>query len=347
MSPKVCKLRTEQESWSEKSCTGTLRLEMLKRPLLMSPKRDHTMQMASAEDKSSYSYVVNDNIVNDSTTWHARPGPGHIGQNIKTHLAREGLLGPLAKDNLQRKILMCIPCDEDEPISVEEALSSSVSNEWMATMKDVVSSIEKNQNLRTIRVEEDVTVEGDVTQGCSQSFVDTCVSRFQCLRILDLRNSIFETLPRSIGGLKHLKYLDISWNGNLKSLPTSLCKLQSLQTLQLEGCWELKELPRDFGDLISLRCLGLTTLCHEEGTRYRYFSMFLWIMDDAVSQGMSRKTVGSYWNDMRALGRKSNITPCYVIHSPVNFINFSFDMNHEYITYERFNTAHYEGFESV
>ncbi|KAK2967250.1 hypothetical protein RJ640_016042 [Escallonia rubra] len=62
-------------------------------------KRDRTMQMASAEDKSSYSYVVNDNIMNDSTTWHARLG--HIGQDRMTRLAREGFLGPLAKVNLQ------------------------------------------------------------------------------------------------------------------------------------------------------------------------------------------------------------------------------------------------------
>ncbi|KAK2968288.1 hypothetical protein RJ640_016220 [Escallonia rubra] len=88
-------------------------------------------------------------------------------------------------------------------------------------------------------------------------------------------------------------------------------------------------------------------LCHEEDTQCRYFSMYPWIMDDAVSRGMSRKAVGSNWNDMRALGRKFNITPCCVIHSPGDFVDFHFDMSHEYITYERFNTAHYEGFESV
>ncbi|KAK2973889.1 hypothetical protein RJ640_013943 [Escallonia rubra] len=88
-------------------------------------------------------------------------------------------------------------------------------------------------------------------------------------------------------------------------------------------------------------------LCHEEDTQCRYFSMYPWIMDDAVSRGMSRKAVGSNWNDMRALGRKFNITPCCVIHSPGDFVDFRFDMSHEYITYERFNTAHHEGFESV
>ncbi|KAK2992845.1 hypothetical protein RJ640_019327 [Escallonia rubra] len=113
------------------------------------------------------------------------------------------------------------------------------------------SSFIERINLRPIRVE------GGIAPLCSQSCVDTHFLRFKCLRILDLRNFKFETLP-FVGGLKHLKYLDIRSNYNLKSLPRSLCKLQSLQTLQLVGCLGLT-LPRDFGNLISLRCLSLTT----------------------------------------------------------------------------------------
>ncbi|KAK2990744.1 hypothetical protein RJ640_003812 [Escallonia rubra] len=52
----------------------------------------------------SNSYVMNYNIVNDSATWSARLG--HIGQDKMTRLARECLLGPLAKVNLQT----CEPC---------------------------------------------------------------------------------------------------------------------------------------------------------------------------------------------------------------------------------------------
>ncbi|KAK2969535.1 hypothetical protein RJ640_000993, partial [Escallonia rubra] len=114
-------------------------------------------------------------------------------------------------------------------------------------------------SLLQLRTLQTVIVKSTFRQGCSQLCVDTCILRFKCLRILDLRNSIFATLPRSIGDLKHLKYLDISGNRNLKSLPRFLCKLQGLQTLQLEECTKPEELPRDFGDLISLRYLGLTT----------------------------------------------------------------------------------------
>ncbi|KAK2973062.1 hypothetical protein RJ640_023559 [Escallonia rubra] len=55
---------------------------------------DSTFQLDLIDSQSSYSYIVN-----DSTTWHARLG--HIGQDRMTRLAREGLLGPLTKVNLQ------------------------------------------------------------------------------------------------------------------------------------------------------------------------------------------------------------------------------------------------------
>ncbi|KAK2971858.1 hypothetical protein RJ640_000875 [Escallonia rubra] len=61
-------------------------------------RMDSLFQLDLIDSQSSYSYVVNDNIMNDSTTWHARLG--HIGQDRMTRLAREGLLGPLAKVNL-------------------------------------------------------------------------------------------------------------------------------------------------------------------------------------------------------------------------------------------------------
>ncbi|KAK2977183.1 hypothetical protein RJ640_000434 [Escallonia rubra] len=59
-------------------------------------QKGHFARDCTEPKKSSYSY---DNIMNDSTTWHARLG--HIGQDRMTRLAREGLLGPLAKVNLQ------------------------------------------------------------------------------------------------------------------------------------------------------------------------------------------------------------------------------------------------------
>ncbi|MCD7448957.1 hypothetical protein HAX54_047569 [Datura stramonium] len=89
--------------------------------------------------------------------------------------------------------------------------------------------------------------------------VGQCISRFKYLRVLDLRHSSLETLPDSIGNLKHLRYIDFSGNNNIQMLPTNICKLPNLQTLRLVLCTKLQKLPRELGNLISLRHLYLTT----------------------------------------------------------------------------------------
>ncbi|XP_021281950.1 putative disease resistance protein RGA3 [Herrania umbratica] len=93
----------------------------------------------------------------------------------------------------------------------------------------------------------------------NKSFIETCLKRFQHLRLLDLQGSNLEVLPRRIGNLKHLRYVDLSGNHFITKLPNSICKLQNLQTLYLVGCDGIEELPRDMRYLISLRCLSLTT----------------------------------------------------------------------------------------
>uniref|UniRef100_A0A2N9GHN6 Uncharacterized protein n=1 Tax=Fagus sylvatica TaxID=28930 RepID=A0A2N9GHN6_FAGSY len=87
---------------------------------------------------------------------------GHIGQDRMTRLAREGLLGPLAKVNLPT----CEHClagkstrkpfgkgesftsaaqDDTEPKSYDEAMSSLACNEWMTAMKNEMKSMRTNQ----------------------------------------------------------------------------------------------------------------------------------------------------------------------------------------------------------
>jgi len=88
-----------------------------------------------------------------------------------------------------------------------------------------------------------------------ETLINTCLSKFKRLRVLCLSGSTFETLPGTIGKLKHLRYLDISQNLNIKSLPEFICKLQSLQVLNLAGCLELEALPKGLRKLISLRYL--------------------------------------------------------------------------------------------
>ncbi|KAG7947486.1 hypothetical protein I3843_14G097500 [Carya illinoinensis] len=78
------------------------------------------------------------------------------------------------------------------------------------------------------------------------------------LRVLSLSRYWYMTeLPASIGKLKHLRYLDVSYT-RLTRLPDCLCKLCNLQTLNLSGCIKLIALPRDMEKLIGLRHPDIT-----------------------------------------------------------------------------------------
>ncbi|XVE90409.1 hypothetical protein DITRI_Ditri20bG0075500 [Diplodiscus trichospermus] len=99
----------------------------------------------------------------------------------------------------------------------------------------------------------------NMVEGSScESFIKKCLSRFKKLRVLDLQGSSFEVLPRNLGSLKHLRYLDLSHNSNIKKLPSSIGKLQRLETL-LIGCKGIEELPKNMGCLVSLRMLTIST----------------------------------------------------------------------------------------
>jgi len=86
---------------------------------------------------------------------------------------------------------------------------------------------------------------------------DTLISSFKCLRALNLSRSNIQEVPNSIGNLKRLRFLELSWNEDIKILPNSITKLHNLQTLRLDFCCGLKELPKDTRNLISLRHLAL------------------------------------------------------------------------------------------
>ena len=112
------------------------------------------------------------------------------------------------------------------------------------------------KNSATVRT---VLFPNDATAVNGKVLLNTCLSKFKYLRVMDLRGSTFETLPRTIAKLKHLRYLDISKNPNIKRLPDSICKLQSLQVLFVNGCMELEALPEGLRKFICLRDFSFST----------------------------------------------------------------------------------------
>ncbi|XP_057720775.1 putative disease resistance protein RGA1 isoform X1 [Arachis stenosperma] len=95
--------------------------------------------------------------------------------------------------------------------------------------------------------------------GASEAFLNAWVLNCTYLRYLDLSNSTCETLPESIGKLKHLRSISLCNNKRIKRLPSSICKLQNLQVLDLEGCSNLETVPKKLRNLISLQRLEITT----------------------------------------------------------------------------------------
>ncbi|XP_020992313.1 putative disease resistance protein At3g14460, partial [Arachis duranensis] len=75
-------------------------------------------------------------------------------------------------------------------------------------------------------------------------------------RVLSLSRHYVTDLPASIGRLKHLCYLNISYTA-IKTLPDSICDLLNLQELITTGCSSLKSLPERISNLVNLRHLDV------------------------------------------------------------------------------------------
>ncbi|KAL1369267.1 hypothetical protein AAHE18_02G183700 [Arachis hypogaea] len=88
--------------------------------------------------------------------------------------------------------------------------------------------------------------------------IDPCrlLEQFKRLRVLSFTSFKIDILPDSIGGLIHLRYLDLSGTP-IVTLPESMSNLYNLQTLKLRRCRGLKKLPSNMQNLVNLRHLDI------------------------------------------------------------------------------------------
>jgi hypothetical protein len=70
------------------------------------------------------------------------------------------------------------------------------------------------------------------------------------------------SLPRKIGNLRQLTYLDLYGCNSLQSLPKEIGKLTQLTNLNLNHCWSLISLPKEIGKLTQLTNLNLNHCCN-------------------------------------------------------------------------------------
>ncbi|XP_060670018.1 disease resistance protein RGA2-like isoform X2 [Ziziphus jujuba] len=164
---------------------------------------------------------------------------------------------------------------------VEDALEQL--KDTISTIKSVLTDAEKKQakeqQIKTwLRRLEDVVYEADdlvdefstevlrrrVMTGSKtaiEGIFDTSTNKIDLsskfLRTLELYGENMEMISNSIGMLKHLRYLNLSYNKKVKALPDCITSLLNLQTLLLISCGNLRTLPRDITKLVNLRHLDI------------------------------------------------------------------------------------------
>ncbi|PRQ20565.1 putative P-loop containing nucleoside triphosphate hydrolase, leucine-rich repeat domain, L [Rosa chinensis] len=107
------------------------------------------------------------------------------------------------------------------------------------------TSFDKCKNMRTLTL-----LDSSITAISPGS-----IMQMKCLRTLNVSRSELNEVPKEIGELIHLRYMDLSWSRNLKELPDAVCDLYNLQTLDVSWCGKLEKLPKAMEKLINLKHL--------------------------------------------------------------------------------------------
>jgi Leucine-rich repeat (LRR) protein len=143
--------------------------------------------------------------------------------------------------------------------------------------------------------------------------LDIIFQRFPNLRVLDLRDTQVETIPKMLGRLLQLRYLNLS-NTRITKLPQTIGTLMMLQFLILRNCPCLTKVTSHVGRLKNLRSLDISGTPNLNDVRFR----LLKLTELRCLHGFSPADHGWTFEELRALpnltslqilklGRTSNI----------------------------------------
>ncbi|KAL5547900.1 hypothetical protein UlMin_003131 [Ulmus minor] len=98
----------------------------------------------------------------------------------------------------------------------------------------------------------------DIDEQLTESFIVTLFKKFKLLEVLDFEGVPLNILPKEVGNLFHLKYLNLK-DTKVKILPKSIKNLQKLQSLDVRETL-IRELPVEINELRNLRHLLAYTI---------------------------------------------------------------------------------------
>ncbi|KAF7065167.1 hypothetical protein CFC21_071317 [Triticum aestivum] len=105
-----------------------------------------------------------------------------------------------------------------------------------------------------------------------RSSLDLIIERFPNLRVLDLRDTQVESIPKTLGRLLQLRYLNLS-NTEIRKLPQSIGNLMMLQFLILQNCPYLTQMTSHVGRLENLRGLDFSGAPKLNDVRFRLLKL--------------------------------------------------------------------------
>ena len=159
-----------------------------------------------------------------------RNATSHVSREV-SHVSLLEKLNPMIKDKMEKP---------KRSVSLLEKLNILVIKTTMEKLKRSISWLEEvNPAIKAIMGKSIRTVLNPCEYPIEANTIKSVLPSFMCLRVLCLNDLNMEKIPKCLGKLSHLRYLDLSYN-RFKILPNAITMLENLQTLKLT-CWDIKK----------------------------------------------------------------------------------------------------------